>query len=82
MAAELSIFADESGDRTGKPRYYLLTLVLLDQSKDIKQKISNYEASLLAVDLPNVPFHSEPLLNGHRDYEFMAICACRCRTWR
>ena len=24
-------------------------------------------------DLPNIPFHSEPLMNGHKDYEFLNI---------
>lgn len=73
MAAELSIFAGESGDRTGKPRYYLLTLVLHDQADDIRENIAHYEESLRNADLPNIPFHSEPLLNGHRDYELMTI---------
>lgn len=58
MAAELSIFADESGDRTGKPRYYLLTLVLHDQADDIRENIAQYEESLRNADLPNIPFHS------------------------
>ena len=31
MAKELSTFVDESGDRGGKARYYLLTLVFHDQ---------------------------------------------------
>ena len=32
MAKELSIFVDESGDRGGEARYYLLTLVFHDQA--------------------------------------------------
>lgn len=23
--------------------------------------------------LPSIPFHSEPLINGHKDYEFLSI---------
>lgn len=73
MARELSIFADESGDRTGKARYYLLTLVLHDQLESIAAKVANYETSLLNANLPNIPFHSEPLLNGHDPYENLSV---------
>ena len=73
MARDLSIFVDESGDRGGKARYYLLTLVMHDQTDSIVEKVARYEASLLYSDLPNIPFHSEPLLNGHGPYESMSI---------
>lgn len=69
MARDLSVFVDESGDRGGKARYYLLTLVIHDQSESIIDKIARYERSLLDSDLPNIPFHSELLLNGHGPYE-------------
>ena len=69
LARDLSIFVDESGDRGGKARYYLLTLVILDQSESIAEKITRYELSLLDSGLPNIPFHSEPLLNGHGPYQ-------------
>ena len=68
MAKELSIFVDESGDRGGRARYYLLTLVFHDQAKSIADAVTNYEAKLARADLPNIPFHSEPLINGHKDY--------------
>lgn len=73
MAKELSIFVDESGDRGGQARYYLLTLVLHDQSKDIQGQIALYESSLAQSNLPNVPFHSEPLMNGHKDYKQLSL---------
>ncbi len=73
MARELSIFADESGDRGGKARYYLLTLVFHDQADSIAESVTAYEARLARADLPNIPFHSEPLLNGHKDYENLGI---------
>lgn len=68
MAKELSIFVDESGDRGGRARYYLLTLVFHDQAKSIADAVTSYEAKLARADLPNIPFHSEPLINGHKDY--------------
>ena len=73
MAKEISIFVDESGDHGGKARYYLLTLVIHDQADSISDKVARYEESLLRSDLPNVPFHSEPLLNGHKGYEGLAV---------
>lgn len=73
MAKELSIFVDESGDRGGKARYYLLTLVFHDQADSIAEAVTGYEAKLAKADLPNIPFHSEPLMNGHMDYEFLGI---------
>ena len=68
MAKELSIFVDESGDCGGKARYYLLTLVFHDQAESITEAVTGYEARLARADLPNIPFHSEPLINGHKDY--------------
>ena len=73
LARELSIFADESGGRGGTSRYYLLTLVFHNQADSIAEKISAYEQSLLAANLPNIPFHSEPLLNGHGPYEHLPL---------
>ena len=73
MAKELSIFVDESGDRGGKARYYLLTLVFHDQADSIAEAVTGYEAKLARADLPNIPFHSEPLMNGHKGYEFLGI---------
>ncbi len=69
MARELSIFVDESGDRGGKARYYLLTLVFHDQADEIMHEVAEYERHLAVEGLPDVPFHSEPLMNGHKGYE-------------
>lgn len=76
MAKELSIFVDESGDRGGKARYYLLTLVFHDQADSIAKAVTGHEAKLARADLPSIPFHSEPLMNGQngrKDYEFLNI---------
>lgn len=72
---ELSVFADESGDRCGHSKYYLLTLVFHDQDNDILESVGMYENSLRQSDLPNIPFHSEPLLNGRGAYENLDISA-------
>lgn len=73
MAKELSIFVDESGDRGGEARYYLLTLVFHDQANDIMREILAYEKRLSVAGLPNIAFHSEPLLNGHKEYGNLTI---------
>lgn len=46
---------------------YLLTLVFHDQEDSIAEAVTDYEAKLARGDLPNIPFHSEPLMNGHKD---------------
>ncbi len=46
VAKELSIFVDESGDRGGKARYYLLTLVFHDQAESITEAVTGYEAKI------------------------------------
>lgn len=71
--SELSIFVDESGDKSTHARYFILTLVLHDQDELIARKISIYEQSLIAADMPDIPFHSEPLLNGHGAYEDLTL---------
>lgn len=71
--SELSIFVDESGDKTRHAQYFILTLVLHDQNDPIAEDISIYEKTLSDADIPNVPFHSEPLLNGHGDYGNMSL---------
>ena len=75
MARDLSIFVDESGNRGGKARYYLLTLVIHDQTNGIADKIARYEQSLRDSNLPNIPFRSESLLNGHWPYQGIVIRA-------
>ena len=64
---------DESGDRGGRARYYLLTLVMHDQADDIAERVGRYEGALLRSGLPDIPFHSEPLLNGHGPYGGMSL---------
>lgn len=65
---ELSIFIDESGIQEGTSRYYLVTLVLHDQSQRIDSHVDAYQTSLRMRGLPDIPFHSTPLLRGHDAY--------------
>jgi hypothetical protein len=70
---ELSVFADESGDSSHQSRYYLLTLLFHDQADPLAGNIGRYESAVRAAGLPDIPFHMGPLLNGHGDYERLAL---------
>lgn len=70
---ELSVFIDESGSDGLRDRYYLVTLVLHEQDDDLSRGIALYEQSLLSKELPNIPFHASPLLNGHDEYKGMNL---------
>lgn len=70
---ELSCFLDESGSDNLRDRYYLLTLVLHEQSDSIQGNIAAYERSLAERGLPDIPFHAGPLMTGHGPYEGMDI---------
>lgn len=70
---EVSCFVDESGSDNLRDRYYLVALVLHDQSDPIAHEIERYEASLRDRGLPDIPLHAGPLMTGHEDYEGMAI---------
>ena len=61
---ELSIFVDESGDAGETSTYYLITIVLHDQARDINQVLVPYEADLRARRVADIPMHLGPLLNG------------------
>ena len=69
VARELSIFADESGADGLDSRYYLLTLVLHEQDAPLGHILAPYERALADKELPDIPFHASPLMNGHDRYE-------------
>ncbi|MEE1273426.1 MAG: hypothetical protein UHI81_02875 [Olegusella sp.] len=71
--SEISAFVDESGTMGRASRYYLLTLVFHNQSDDIRSNITNYEQYLDRADLPVIPLHCAPLMQGHFDYEGMDL---------
>lgn len=63
---ELSIFIDESGSDNLSDYYYILTIVLHDQSNNLDYSIKLYENSLKQKHLPNIPFHASPLYEQKR----------------
>jgi hypothetical protein len=66
---ELSVFIDESGDLGEVSEYYLVSLVLHDQSRGISEHVNRYVESLQTRRLPDIPMHTGPLLNGHDGYK-------------
>lgn len=69
---ELSIFVDESGDfgrySTHSP-YYIVVMVLHDQSKDISSEVIRLEAQLSNLGYENNVIHTEPLIRREEDYQ-------------
>ncbi len=69
--SELSVFLDESGIEEGVSRYYLVTLVMHNQSESIEPIVFDYERSIAAKGLANIPFHANPLKRANGAYENM-----------
>ena len=67
--ALLSVFCDEAGQQDMSAGYYLLTLVLHDQSTPLGPYVSDYESHVVQNGLPDIAFHMKDLLHGHGDYE-------------
>ena len=69
---ELSIFVDESGDfgeySTHSP-YYIVTMVLHDQSKDISSEIIKLNNELTNLGHKDHVVHTEPLIRREEDYQ-------------
>ena len=68
MSLELSLFLDESGSDALDSKYYLLVVVMHEQSCDLSLSIGKYEDSLREKGLPDIPLHASPLMNGKDGY--------------
>lgn len=70
--SKLSIFVDESGDLglndKGKT-YYIVTLVLHDQTCDINDELQKLDRALLETGCPHGAVHTEPLIRREAPYE-------------
>jgi hypothetical protein len=69
---ELSIFIDESGDfgefMTYSP-YYIVTLVLHDQSVDISENINILNKKVKDAGFPDFTVHSGPLIRREKEFK-------------
>lgn len=73
---ELSIFVDESGDwgeYNFHSPYYIVGLVLHDQSKPITQQVNLLQEKLYALNLPDLCFHAGPIIRGEEVFRNMNI---------
>ena len=70
---ELSLFCDESGSEGGGSRYYILALVLHDQSVRLDVPLTQYRQALADKGLPDIPMHMSPLMNGHDAYQRLSM---------
>lgn len=70
---ECSIFVDESGEPGSQSKYYALTLVFHNQDGEIIQSFNKYEQYLAESKLPNIPMHTQPLLNGNGEYQSLPV---------
>ena len=82
----LSIFIDESGRfqyPDDKSRFYIISMVMHDQSVDITHEVSNLEQGFRSLHLSNLCFHAGPLIRQEKifavmDWEFRS----RMLKWR
>lgn len=70
---DLSVFIDESGDTGSVSRYYLVTLVMHDQRDSVEMRDKAYRIHLANSNLPDLPFHFSPLMNGHGSYAVASL---------
>ena len=72
---ELSVFVDESGDFGDydyHAPYYIISLVLHDQSYDLSDELEKLENALKTFNYPNHCLHVGPIIRKEADYEFVS----------
>ena len=68
---ELSIFVDESGDfgdYAEHSSYYIISMILHDQSIDITKDVDWLESKLADLGYPNHCMHSGPIIRNEQEY--------------
>lgn len=73
---ELSIFVDESGDfgaYASHSPFYIVAMVLHDQSEDITNGISVLEQKLSDLGFPNHCTHAGPIIRQEEEYQFVGL---------
>lgn len=69
---ELSIFVDESGDfgdYAEHSSYYIISMILHDQSIDITKDVDWLESKLAELGYPNHCMHSGPIIRNEQEYK-------------
>ena len=73
---ELSIFIDESGDfgeYDYRCPYYIITMVMHDQSYDISTNLEKLERELDYIGYPNHCVHAGPIIRQEQEYRFESM---------
>lgn len=65
---EISIFIDESGDFYECSKYYLMTLVMHEQSESIRSQLDDLERAVQLKGLPKNAVHTSPLVHKAGEY--------------
>ena len=71
---ELSIFVDEAGDfgeYDYRAPYYLICLVMHDQSSNIEAEIKKLNEKLSYIDMDSHYIHAGPIIRGEKEYRYM-----------
>lgn len=71
LVKELSIFVDESGDfgdYAEHSSYYIISMILHDQSIDITKDVDWLESKLADLGYPNHCIHSGPIIRNEQEY--------------
>ncbi len=72
--ADLGIFIDESGDVGSNSDFYIVTLVLHDQSLPISDHVAKLESELSYLDVPaSAIVHAGPLVRREEGYKNMSL---------
>ena len=64
----LSVFVDESGiwnESESSSRYYIVALVMHDQSIDVSQAIDSLDRDIASLGIVNLCFHAAPIIRGN-----------------
>lgn len=70
----MSIFVDEAGNLScakDSSRFYIVSLVIHDQSDSIDRLVRELDAAYAAMGFSNLCFHAGPLIRREEGYEFM-----------
>ena len=71
----LSVFVDESGiwnESESSSRYYIVALVLHDQSRDVSGAISAFDRDVASLGIVNLCFHAAPIIRGNGTFEILS----------
>lgn len=71
----LSVFVDESGNLAeldSASRYYIISLVLHDQSVSISKAAKALDMDFASLNLVNICFHSAPIIRGNGIFEILS----------